>query len=103
MAPTSCGRALNWPRLAAQYARIASEPSRPLNLYTALSLDPPAPAAGGGWESQLAHEALALLQQIRPSAGPPPDAEDVFSLTKGILDLNRLIAAAQAEAGQACF
>ncbi|MBT9245941.1 response regulator (plasmid) [Gemmobacter fulvus] len=50
-----------------------------------------------------AQRALALLQQIRPSAGPPPDAEDVFSLTKGILDLNRLIAAAQAEVSQSAI
>ncbi len=42
-----------------------------------------------------AERALALLQLIRPSAAPPPDAEDLFNLTKGILDLNRLIAEAQ--------
>ena len=42
-----------------------------------------------------AERALALLQIIRPSAAPPPDAEDIFNLTKGILDLNRLITDAQ--------
>jgi two-component system sensor histidine kinase TorS len=44
-----------------------------------------------------AERALALLQLIRPSSAPPPDAEDLFNLTKGILDLNRLIAEAQGE------
>ena len=44
-----------------------------------------------------AMRALALLQMIRPSHAPPPDAEDMFNLTKGILDLNQLIAAAQDE------
>ena len=42
-----------------------------------------------------AERALALLQMIRPSSAPPPDAEDIFNLTKGILDLNRLITDAQ--------
>ncbi len=42
-----------------------------------------------------AERALALLQMIRPSATPPPDAEDMFNLTKDILDLNQLIAVAQ--------
>lgn len=44
-----------------------------------------------------AERALALLQLIRPSSAPPPDAEDIFNLTRGILDLNRLIADAQSE------
>ena len=44
-----------------------------------------------------AERALALLRMIRPSAAPPPDAEDMFNLTKGILDLNRLIADTQGE------
>ncbi len=44
-----------------------------------------------------AERAFALLQMIRPSSVPPPDAEDIFNLTKGILDLNRLIAEAQGE------
>ncbi len=48
-----------------------------------------------------AERALALLQMIRPSAAPPPDAADMFSLTKGILDLNRLIAGAQSEVREA--
>ncbi len=42
-----------------------------------------------------AERALALLQMIRPSAAPPPEAEDIFNLTRGILDLNALIAQAQ--------
>jgi two-component system, OmpR family, sensor histidine kinase TorS len=42
-----------------------------------------------------AKRALSLLQMIRPSSAPPPDAEDLFNLTRGILDLNSLIAAAQ--------
>jgi two-component system sensor histidine kinase TorS len=42
-----------------------------------------------------AERALSLLQMIRPSSAPPPDAEDLFNLTKGILDLNGLIAEAQ--------
>jgi two-component system sensor histidine kinase TorS len=42
-----------------------------------------------------AERALSLLQMIRPSSAPPPDAEDLFNLTKGILDLNQLIAQAQ--------
>jgi two-component system sensor histidine kinase TorS len=43
-----------------------------------------------------AERALSLLQMIRPSSAPPPDAEDLFNLTRGILDLNQLIAQAQA-------
>ncbi len=42
-----------------------------------------------------AERALSLLQMIRPSSAPPPDAEDLFNLTRGILDLNQLIAQAQ--------
>ncbi len=42
-----------------------------------------------------AERALSLLQMIRPSSAPPPDAEDLFNLTRGILDLNHLIAQAQ--------
>ena len=42
-----------------------------------------------------AERALSLMQMIRPSSAPPPDAEDLFNLTKGILDLNGLIAEAQ--------
>lgn len=48
-----------------------------------------------------AERALALLQMIRPSSAPPPDAADMFSLTKGILDLNRLIARAQSDVREA--
>ncbi|MCX7286818.1 MAG: ATP-binding protein [Rhodobacterales bacterium] len=48
-----------------------------------------------------AERALALLQMIRPSSAPPPDAEDLFNLTKGILDLNLLIALAQGEVATA--
>lgn len=48
-----------------------------------------------------AERALSLLQMIRPSSAPPPDAEDLFNLTKGILDLNRLIARAQGEVSAA--
>lgn len=48
-----------------------------------------------------AERALALLRTIRPSSAPPPDAEDLFNLTKGILDLNALIAKAQAEVSAA--
>ncbi len=48
-----------------------------------------------------AERALALLQMIRPSSAPPPDAEDLFNLTKGILDLNLLIALAQGEVAKA--
>ena len=44
-----------------------------------------------------AERALSLLQMIRPSSAPPPDAEDLFNLTRGILDLNELIAQAQAK------
>ncbi len=47
-----------------------------------------------------AARAMALLQLIRPSSAPPPDAEDIFNLTKGILDLSRLIAEAQVEVRQ---
>ncbi len=42
-----------------------------------------------------AERALSLLQMIRPSSAPPPEAEDIFNLTRGILDLNQLIALAQ--------
>ena len=48
-----------------------------------------------------AERALALLQMIRPSSAPPPDAEDMFNLTKGILDLNLLISKAQGEVREA--
>jgi two-component system sensor histidine kinase TorS len=48
-----------------------------------------------------AERALALLQMIRPSSAPPPDAEDMFNLTKGILDLNQLIEKAQGEVRKA--
>ena len=48
-----------------------------------------------------AERALALLQMVRPSSAPPPDAEDVFNLTKGILDLNTLIAKAQGRVSEA--
>ena len=48
-----------------------------------------------------AERSLALLQMIRPSSAPPPDAEDMFNLTKGILDLNLLIALAQDEVATA--
>ena len=48
-----------------------------------------------------AERALALLQMIRPSSAPPPDSADMFSLTKGILDLNRLIAVAQSDVREA--
>lgn len=48
-----------------------------------------------------AERALSLLQMIRPSSAPPPDAEDLFNLTKGILDLNRLISEAQGKVSAA--
>ncbi len=48
-----------------------------------------------------AERALSLLQMIRPSSAPPPEAEDLFNLTKGILDLNRLIADAQGKVSAA--
>ena len=48
-----------------------------------------------------AERALSLLQMIRPSSAPPPDAEDLFNLTKGILDLNGLIAEAQGKVSAA--
>ncbi|MDO8984109.1 ATP-binding protein [Cypionkella sp.] len=48
-----------------------------------------------------AERAFALLQMIRPSSAPPPDSADMFSLTKGILDLNRLIAVAQSDVREA--
>lgn len=48
-----------------------------------------------------ASRALALLRIIRPSHTPPPDAEDLFNLTKGILDLNGLIAKAQGDVSSA--
>lgn len=44
-----------------------------------------------------AERAFALMQMIRPSLAPPPDAEDLINLTRGILDLNLLIAEAQDE------
>lgn len=44
-----------------------------------------------------AERALALLQMIRPSSAPPPDAEDMFNLSRGILDLNTQITAAQGD------
>ncbi len=50
-----------------------------------------------------AKRALILLQTIQPSSAPPPDAEDLFNLTKGILDLNRLIDTAQSQVGQAAM
>ena len=50
-----------------------------------------------------AKRALTLLQMIRPSATPPPDAEDILNLTKGVLDLNRLIAAAQGRVNAAAM
>ena len=48
-----------------------------------------------------AERALSLLQMIRPSSAPPPDAEDLFNLTKGILDLNHLITQAQGKVSAA--
>ncbi|NEY90664.1 ATP-binding protein [Tabrizicola oligotrophica] len=48
-----------------------------------------------------AERALSLLQAIRPSSAPPPNAEDLFNLTKGILDLDSLIAEAQGEVSAA--
>ncbi len=48
-----------------------------------------------------AERALALLQTIRPSSAPPPDSEDLFNLTKSILDLNALITQAQGEVSAA--
>ncbi len=48
-----------------------------------------------------AEQALTLLQMIRPSSAPPPDAADMFGLTKGILDLNRLIDVAQSDVREA--
>jgi two-component system, OmpR family, sensor histidine kinase TorS len=48
-----------------------------------------------------AERALSLLQMIRPSSAPPPDAEDLFNLTKGILDLNGLISEAQGKVSAA--
>ena len=48
-----------------------------------------------------AERALSLLQMIRPSSAPPPDAEDLLNLTKGILDLNSLIAEAQGKVSAA--
>lgn len=44
-----------------------------------------------------AERALSLLQLIRPSAAPPPEAEDIFSLSRGVFDLNHLIAEAQGQ------
>lgn len=48
-----------------------------------------------------AEQALALLQTVRPSSIPPPDAADMFSLTKDILDLNQLIAVTQGNVREA--
>jgi two-component system, OmpR family, sensor histidine kinase TorS len=48
-----------------------------------------------------AERALILLQAVRPSSAPPPDAVDLFDLTKGILDLNILIAGAQGKVSAA--
>lgn len=48
-----------------------------------------------------AERALSLLQMIRPSSAPPPDAEDLFNLTKGILDLTGLISEAQGKVSAA--
>lgn len=48
-----------------------------------------------------AERALSLLQLIRPSSAPPPDAEDLFNLTRGILDLNQLIGQAQGKVSAA--
>jgi two-component system sensor histidine kinase TorS len=48
-----------------------------------------------------AERALSLLQMIRPSSAPPPEAEDIFNLTKGILDLNKLIALTQGKVSEA--
>ena len=44
-----------------------------------------------------AERALALLQILRPGSAPPPDAVDLFGLTRDILDLNQLIAKAQTD------
>lgn len=48
-----------------------------------------------------AERALSLLQMIRPSSAPPPEAEDLFNLTKSILDLNGFIAEAQGKVSAA--
>ena len=48
-----------------------------------------------------AERALSLLQMIRPSSAPPPEAEDMFNLTRGILDLNQLILQAQGKVNMA--
>ena len=48
-----------------------------------------------------AERALSLLQMIRPSSAPPPEAEDIFNLTRGILDLNKLIALTQGKVSEA--
>ncbi len=48
-----------------------------------------------------AERALSLLQMIRPSSAPPPEAEDIFNLTRGILDLNQLIALTQGKVSEA--
>ena len=48
-----------------------------------------------------AERALSLLQMIRPSSAPPPEAEDMFNLTRGILDLNQLILQAQGKVSTA--
>ena len=48
-----------------------------------------------------ARRALVLLQMIRPSQTPPPDAEDLFNLSQGIIDLSFLIGQAQRDLRQA--
>jgi two-component system sensor histidine kinase TorS len=48
-----------------------------------------------------AKRALVLLRMIRPSHSPPPDADDLLNLTRGILDLDRLIFQAQTSVRQA--
>lgn len=48
-----------------------------------------------------AERALSLLLMIRPSSAPPPEAEDIFNLTRGILDLNKLIALTQGKVSEA--
>jgi two-component system sensor histidine kinase TorS len=48
-----------------------------------------------------ADRALSLLQVIRPSSAPPPDDEDLFNLTRDILDLSHLIAEAQGKVSAA--
>lgn len=80
--------------LNALYARIASEPSRPLNLYTALSLDPPAPAAGleGRFLGPFVgrhfgddYPRLAYVEAMRRSALPPHVRVEEFYLQSGAM------------------